>query len=1005
MDERPISALQYGHLGKAIYHREIKIWGFSRTLAPSPRISYAGVTKTTIRSPLTAPQSSQIENKSLLPKAYPELAACLPLVHNETLSHVVTTTTEICEPLLSTLFDLGHAVDHGNGDSGSRTIPIAVVASGECGNTISFYKLEEDFVDLRLEATTRIRVPSIKESENAKWSARGAPVRQVCFARTVEAKATWMAARFPHSTMVFRPRYHRKPVSAHIYHDDDWVLPSRPRNSRLDANPLVEISNSQTGGAAHAAVTFNPWYQKQIGIVDERGNWSIWEISGRHKQSKSNWTTVCVKSGTLPWLDPDEGHNIDDHPRHDGWAAIEWAGDVNSFIVSDRRCPMLYRMEGSQVYPYFIELGLKKKSEWILDVKRSTCNVSHVFILTTSRVFWLNISPDRVLNAEEGTRPSLFPGLAWRHFRDPEDLTLQLTPLSIYEDCYLVLYSRLSHVALAFYCPTISDGHEDIHVPDPFLLDIPLMPERNGESQSSLTQFSSLIFREIMHPPSTAGKRDYDLSLKLIKLFVLDSRLSVRESIYVGPWHNGSLDEQVPGNNVIRMKRRYPVMLGEHSHSLWSHDNFVVDDWDESAVGPGTLTIPDTGISSITPLAIPQWIVDYSQVYEVATGRVKITSKGNNNIQAHEKSFHESLKELEYRVLAASGSRSASQTLLETLGRSTLLNDIDQDARDVESLLSKLLRSNSSTQEHCQFVVQLPSHMSLSSRKPVQCLGPSEFDLIDLYDQLVNDWLAALPHNIPGRTRIMKEKSIRSITADLSLARVVAMRRTVYGLEGAAGSDKQSSSQVEDPLLLSAINDSRFSSERRPSLPSATPGDNGWGLPGSSATAQNGRTSKNDGASDMNTGSLYSNLAAFTTFTDERERSMSRNVENVLHHWVPGLGPVAYNWQRTVQALGMEESQRESKLPIPRPRLGKKIAKKFSPTSSAPPPVTSVVPPVRQWGSQPEINEPPIVQLQGSQFVVDGFPMTQVERGAFGGREAGRKSIVKARKKKRAAGF
>jgi RNA polymerase I-specific transcription initiation factor RRN6 len=499
-----------------------------------------------------------------------------------------------------------------------------------------------------------MRVPSIKEAENAEWPARGAPARQICFARTVEEKPTWMAARFPHSTLVFRPVYHRKPVPARIYHGDDRALSSRPRNSRLDANPLVEIFNSQTGGSAHAAVTFNPWYQKQIGIVDEGGNWSIWEISGRHRQNKGNWTAACVKSGTLPWLDTGDGHDIVGRPRHDGWGSIEWVGDFNSFIVSDRRCPMLYRMESDQVYPYFIELGLKKKSEWILDVKRSTCNVSHVFILTTSRVFWLDIKPDLILAIGDGTRPSLFPRLSWRHFRDPEDTTLQLTPLTIYQDCYLVLFSRLNYTALAFYCPTVSDGH-GIRVPDPFIVDIPAVSEYNSEHQPSLTQFSSLIFREIMHLPSTVGKRDYDPSLKLIKLFVLDSRLSVRELIYVGPCHTGSSDEQDLGKDVIRLKRRYPVGYLE---------DFVVDDWDESVVGPGTLTTPDTGISSITPLAIPQWTVEYSQVYEVATGKLKIASE-DNYMQAHEKSFQESLKELDIRIFAASENRSASQTLYE----------------------------------------------------------------------------------------------------------------------------------------------------------------------------------------------------------------------------------------------------------------------------------------------------------------------------------------------------
>ena len=398
------------------------------------------MTKITIPSPLSAPQISPIENKCFLPSVYPELAACWPLSSNETLSHAIT-TCKTCDPLVSSLFDIGYAVDLENNDSGSRVVPIAVVASGECGNTISFWKIEDDVVELRTKTITSIRVPAIGQTEGIEWSAGGAPVRQICFAGTVEEKATWMAARLPHSTIIFRPQYHRNPVSVPISRDDDHLLPIRSRKSRLDANPLVEILNTQTGGFAHADVTFNPWYQKQFAIVDERGNWSVWELSGRHRRTKGNWTAVSVKSGALPWLDLGDAQDIDDHPRHDGWATIEWAGDVNSFIVSDRRCPMLYRMESGQVCPYTIELGLKRRTEWILDIKRSASNVSHAFILTTTRIFWLDItsSPDPTIAAENDSRPSLCPRLSWRHFRDPEDITLRLASLPVDEGMMVIV--------------------------------------------------------------------------------------------------------------------------------------------------------------------------------------------------------------------------------------------------------------------------------------------------------------------------------------------------------------------------------------------------------------------------------------------------------------------------------------------------------------------------------------------------------------------------------------
>lgn len=422
-------------------------------------ISYTGTTKTAVESPLTAPQSSLVEKKSLLPKIHPELAASWSLIGNDVFSHVITTTSEVCDSQVSSLMDIGNAVDIDNDDSGGRVVPVAVFASGECGNSISFRRLEENTCELVYQATS-VRVPSIGGTDTIEWPTGGAPVRQICFARTVEEKAAWMAARFPNSTTIFRPLFRRDPVPMRMYHGHGYVFPKGIQNSRLDANPLVSISNLQTGGFAHADITFNPWYQRQFAIVDQRGNWGIWDISGRNRRVKGNWSATCVRSGALPWLDVGDEIVLDNKPRHDGWAAVEWAGDVNALLVCDRRCSMLYRMEGDQVWPVPIELGLKRKSEWILDLKRSSSDACHAFILTTTRIFYLEITPSADLSAG-GPESTLYPRLSWRHYRDPEDTTLRLSSLLTnegMETCFLRGYISLLliiHTKRVLYLPAL----------------------------------------------------------------------------------------------------------------------------------------------------------------------------------------------------------------------------------------------------------------------------------------------------------------------------------------------------------------------------------------------------------------------------------------------------------------------------------------------------------------------------------------------------------------------
>ncbi|KAE8147099.1 RNA polymerase I-specific transcription initiation factor RRN6-like protein [Aspergillus avenaceus] len=902
------------------------------------------------------------ENKGLLPRAHPELAACWPLANEETFSHVINTTSESCDPLVSSLLDLGYAVSLENDDSGSRTVPIAVVASGECGNAISFYIMEENFVDLELNPTTQVRVPSIRETESTEWSASGAPVCQICFARPAEEKPTWVAARFPHSTLLFRPVYHRHPIPAHVYHGGNRTMSSESRHSRLDANLLVEISNSQTGGFMHAAVSFNPWYQKQVGIVDVRGNWSIWEISGRYKQSKNNWSATCITSGSLPWLGHGDGRELNGHPRHDGWAAIEWVGSVNNIIISDRRCPMFYRVELGQVYSYHIELGLKKKSEWILDIKRSGRDLSHVFILTTSRVFWFDVNID--FHPDTRAR-CLIPRLSWRHFRDPEDTTLQLAPLTVYDELDIVLYSRLSAIALTFHCPSSSKEYRDNDtVYDPFVLEIPPMSSSNAGPQLNGMLFSSLVFREVGHLPSLVGKGDHDTSLRLVKLFAVDSRLSVRETLYVRPSEKADSFEPNTGRGTIQLKRRYDMK--ERSQPLDFGVHFIVDDWAESVAGLTTHGFPDVGITNIAPLVIPKWSIDYTRMYDVVIGKRDVSGQDGSQ-QGTEKSLQDCLEKLRFNMLAQSASRPTSQTLLEILGHPPL-NVIDQDAQDTERFLFTLLCSNTPTQPN-KFI-QLFNSLGLLRTESVRSTGSFDSNLISIYDQAVNHWLTPLPRDIPGRTRILKEQVIRNVAADLFLTQVAMTRKNVYGL---AGTEPDGQNLIHDDYR---------------SLP---------------VTGQIGYPIKDDHTATGNTESLYASLAAFASF-ESAEQCMPRRVTDLLHHWQPGTNPSAYNWERTMHLLETDEVQRESSSTMSKRRSRKKMSQNVMLDPSVPS-VPSVASTVREWGSQPEIHASPVARIQSSQVMEDGLPMTQVERGTFGGREHGRKSLVKAKKKKRAAGF
>ena len=188
-----------------------------------------------------------------------------------------------------------------------------------------------------------------------------------------------------------------------------------------------------------------------------------------------------------------------------------------------------------------------------------------------------------------------------------------------------------------------------ISIPDPFILDVPSMIEVPTESQISPNnaQFSTLVFKEIAHSPTSVGLQYYDPTLRLAKLFLLDSRLAVRESVYTGPPVEDYAEEQSFGREVLRLKKRKGTRTNRTNRY---QDDFIVDDWDESISGMDTLAIPHTGISTVTPRAIPQWTLDFTTVYAITTGKLMAASSESGLEKHPEERFRKSIKVLEDRI-------------------------------------------------------------------------------------------------------------------------------------------------------------------------------------------------------------------------------------------------------------------------------------------------------------------------------------------------------------------
>jgi RNA polymerase I-specific transcription initiation factor RRN6 len=182
---------------------------------------------------------------------------------------------------------------------------------------------------------------------------------------------------------------------------------------------------SRTGGAPQSDVAFNPWYNRQCAIIDQRGQWSIWDLEG-HKRKGNLCDAKAIQSGCV--LDASSSENADGNTTgEDGWTSVCWAGDVSTLVACNRRHLAIFDLKSDPPTRLKVPpLDLVRTSSWILDIRRSPINNSHLFVVTSSQVFKLEISGN-----DPGVGPANWKSgaqilLSWRHFRDGDDISMRL---------------------------------------------------------------------------------------------------------------------------------------------------------------------------------------------------------------------------------------------------------------------------------------------------------------------------------------------------------------------------------------------------------------------------------------------------------------------------------------------------------------------------------------------------------------------------------------------------
>lgn len=323
------------------------------------------------------------------------------------------------------LLAFGHAQDIGR-VSGFRRPQILAVPTGAGGHILRLIKPRIETRGWGKRSGAKLSILNLEPLETGHWAGTGGTIRQIVFADGEDERQCWLATRQESVTTIFRPMYgkiHKPSVSS-----SEQSILFAP--SLINANPVAALTIRRTGSTSHADCTFNPWFPRQFAVIDSRGYWSIWELEKLHSKGAPE-ILIPRNSGSI--YDDIVKDELDDSPKElghaDGWCRVLWICSMSTIVVCNRRHIAVFDLAEKKTTFGQVDIFPLGNTDWIVDVKRSLIDSSNFFVLTTSRIFWLEVvpAPDRV--EDQPVLGSVKILLSYVHFLSSDDETLKLTPL------------------------------------------------------------------------------------------------------------------------------------------------------------------------------------------------------------------------------------------------------------------------------------------------------------------------------------------------------------------------------------------------------------------------------------------------------------------------------------------------------------------------------------------------------------------------------------------------
>ena len=961
---------------------------------------------------------------------FPELfpAACFIQDLAQT-SDAIIQVTASHEPTASELLAFGRAVDITKERPGIRTVPILACAAGKAGELVRVVQLAEERLGWESKGGFKWDVPTATHGEEGWWAGNGSPIQQLVFAEVEGESSYWLAVRYHGAISVLRPLLQSRPGFPNSYDTSGTRLPQ----SRLDANHVVTLP--EQNGVPFRGVAFNPWNHQQIATVDQQGDWNVWyiDISSRVKRKALG---IITNSAGGHLLKARELDGVSPDIAADGWGAVLWANNQDTLVVAARTAFAVFDIKSSSRQVQIPLLTSDKASDWILDVKRGSRDPCNVFVATSLCIFWLRISSSEREPQTADMKSNVQCLLSCRHFRDQDDISLHLNVLEIltrtpvdddagptlasstdYDSntvaTKLLLYSRLSDfvTVFAFQCAMPSLEQSPFAL-DPYPLELSM--EEVGLARSARDVLNihtkprilAVVLQAVPNQtpseymPSDLGQLDVTKSVDYYQLSILTHNLTLFEKLYVDVNEASGFSGDPPTTHTRKGFSKTPAHVFDDLIVPDGFDNKGYHSSEENAEGPNVQQdFQHVEAKSTKPNEDP-WTITLGW----------LEKEIHDFLSEHSPSFDESLETLFSTVKARlSWEETPLATLHCILNTTISVVDVDKSSADFIQLVEDISRvkdegSEGEIGESKQAIV---SSVSTPWMRNALKLG-DRVQLSTVYDTLIEDWIASLSRGTPGRARIVLEKLLRNLAANISLAGygmrvvkevdlseeappgdatvagakfVLPIRRMVSASSLKKG--KEPAARSSSPLASSQIPlDVGF----RPSSPFRT-------LPTPEPTPSlRSKSSASSLAAAEDPASAR--LKAYASLAPQP--ALPIKMSNLLDHWEVGVDPTNYNWEAAQQAFNDEDQIENEAQAEQRQRAQRRRKRQRQDTFGA----SSQPPSKRLGGSQPQLAQETQFSSQPTESMIIA---SQIEPGPFGGRLA--KPKKKKKKKQRAHGF